>query len=406
MTAVETDRDTLGRYALVALGGGGYLCLMFVWFSLPAYLAPVIDDLGLSGTEAGVVVGAIPLVYVPLGLASGYLVDRIGPRIALAVALVIVGGAQLLRAVAGDFPSLLLATMLIGVGGTGVTFGLPKLAADLFPAERVGTAATVYLVPSYLGTAAAFGLGRPVIGPILGGWRPLFLASGLVVLAYACLWAVAVVVARANGTAEARAEPNGKGRSFRDDLGAVIGSRAMWLLVAIGTMYLFTLHGLQGWLVTILEAGGSSPAVAGTIASLLVVAQIAGVLAIPPLADRHDRRRETVIGAGVCCVLGPLGLLVLVGGGWLAILPVALIGLGVGGLSPLVRALPVELEGIGPRLTGTAVGLVFAVGEIGGFLGPVIVGVLNDLTGSFAPGLALFACCGVIVVLAGYALDV
>ena len=406
MSVVGMDRDTLGRYSLVALGGGGYLCLMFVWFSLPAYLGPVIDDLGLSGTEAGVLVGAIPLVYVPLGLASGYLVDRIGPRIALAVALVIIGGAQLLRAVAESFPSLLLATMLIGVGGTGVTFGLPKLAADLFPADRVGTAATVYLVPSYLGTAAAFGLGRPLIGPFLGGWRPLFLASGLVVLAYAGLWTAAVVAARVSGTAAARTEPTEEGRSFLDDLGAVVGSRAMWLLVAIGTMYLFTLHGLQGWLVTILEAGGSSPAVAGTIASLLVVAQIAGVLAIPPLADRHDRRREAVIGAGVCCVLGPLGLLVLVGGGWLAIFPVALIGLGVGGLSPLVRALPVELEGIGPRLTGTAVGLVFAVGEIGGFLGPVIVGALNDLTGSFAPGIALFACGGLVVVGAGAALEI
>jgi cyanate permease len=404
--SVPTDRDSLSRYSLVALGGGGYLCLMFVWFSLPAYLAPVIDDLGLSGTEAGVLVGAIPLVYIPLGLASGYLVDRLGPRVALVAALVIVGTGQLLRAVAGDFPSLLLATMLIGVGGTGVTFGLPKLAADLFPADRVGTAATVYLVPSYLGTAAAFGLGRPVVGPVLGGWRPLFLASGLAVLAYACIWAVAVVVARANGVAEARTESNEEGRSFRDDLGAVIGSRAMWLLVAIGTMYLFTLHGLQGWLVTILEAGGSSPAVAGTIASLLVVAQIAGVLVIPPLADRYDCRREAVIGAGVCCILGPLGLLALVESEWLALLPVALIGLGVGGLSPLVRALPVELDGIGPRLTGTAVGLVFAVGEIGGFLGPVIVGVLNDLTGSFAPGIALFAGCGVVVVFAGYALDV
>ncbi|WP_331235310.1 MFS transporter [Natronorarus salvus] len=405
--SVTTDRDTLGRYSLVALGGGGYCCLMFVWFSLPAYLAPVIDELGLTSTQAGVLVGAIPLTYIPLGLASGYLVDRVGPRIALALALVIVGSSQLLRAVAEGFPSLLLATMLIGVGGTGITFGLPKLAADLVPAERVGTASTIYLVPSYLGTAAAFGLGRPVIGPFLGGWRPLFLASGLFVLVYACLWALAAIVAGRGGVAEPRTEPgDGSSRTFRDDLGAVIGSRAMWLLVVIGTMYLFTLHGLQGWLVTILEAGGSSPAVAGTIASLLVVAQIAGVLAIPPLSDRYDRRHEAVVACGVLCILGPLGLLLVVGGGWFALLPVALIGLGVGGLSPLVRALPVELEGIGPRLTGTAVGLVFAVGEIGGFLGPVIVGVLNDLTGSFVPGIALFACCGVIVVLAGYALDV
>jgi cyanate permease len=79
-------------------------------------------------------------------------------------------------------------------------------------------------------------------------------------------------------------------------------------------------------------------------------------------------------------------------------------GLGVGGLSPMVRAIPPELEGIGARLTGTAVGLVFAVGEIGGFFGPVLIGWLHDLTGSFAPGLAVLAASGVAAVLAGFRL--
>lgn len=63
----------------VALGGVGYARLMLVWFSLPAYLPTVIADLGLSGTQAGLLAGAIPLTYVPLSLASGLFVDRVGP---------------------------------------------------------------------------------------------------------------------------------------------------------------------------------------------------------------------------------------------------------------------------------------------------------------------------------------
>lgn len=51
--------------------------------------------------------------------------------------------------------------------------------------------------------------------------------------------------------------------------------------------------------------------------------------------------------------------------------------------------MPPELDGVGPALTGTAVGLVFAVGEVGGFAGPFLVGVLYDLTGSYVPGLAV-----------------
>ncbi|WP_340681227.1 hypothetical protein [Natrinema gelatinilyticum] len=79
-------------------------------------------------------------------------------------------------------------------------------------------------------------------------------------------------------------------------------------------------------------------------------------------------------------------------------------GFGVGGLSPLVRAIPPDLEGIGARLTGTAVGFIFAVGEIGGFLGPVLVGTLRDVTGSYSSGLLVLASGGVVVTVAGGAL--
>jgi nitrate/nitrite transporter NarK len=91
------------------------------------------------------------------------------------------------------------------------------------------------------------------------------------------------------------------------------------------------------------------------------------------------------------------------------VVPVAgalVVGIGVGGLSPLVRIVPAELDGIGPELTGTAVGLVFAVGELGGFLGPFLIGAGYDLTGSYVPGLAVIGlgCLG--TVLAGRRLPV
>jgi cyanate permease len=71
----------------------------------------------------------------------------------------------------------------------------------------------------------------------------------------------------------------------------------------------------------------------------------------------------------------------------------------------MVRAIPPSLEDIGTRLTGTAVGLVFAVGEIGGFAGPFLIGLLRDATGSFLPGLAVLAAGGIAAVFAGYRLN-
>ena len=394
------ERDDRARvpprsYVMVALGGVSYLWLTFVWFSLPAFLSPVTAALDLSGTEAGVLVGAVPLTYVPLSLASGLIVDRIGPLRSIGIGCVVFGVAQVGRSLAGGFPSMLALTVLLGVGGTAVTFGLPKLVSELFPARRVGTLSTVYLLGSYAGTAAAYGLGRPVLGPALGGWRPLFLAGGLACLAFAALWGAVSwwFTAPRFGDDDPTA-------SIRRDLRRVFGHRELRLLVVVGTAYLFVTHGLQGWLPTLLESRGIAAGVAGAVASGFVVARVVGTLTIPPASDALGRRRGPVAACGVLAGAGAAALLVAAGVPG-AVLAVAVAGVGIGGVAPLVRALPTELEGIGPRLTATAVGLVFAVGEIGGFLSPFLIGAGRDLTGSFVPGVGVLLAAGAAMATAG-----
>ncbi|MFQ3318874.1 MAG: cyanate permease [Natronomonas sp.] len=376
--------------ALLVLGGLGYGALLFVWFALPAYLQPIIEELGLTGTQAGILAGAVPLTYIPIGLVSGLIVDRLGARTGIGAGIAFAGLGQVGRSVTATFPSMLALTLVMGIGATGITFGMPKLASELYPAERAGRAASVYLVCSYAGSAAAFALGRPIIGPALGGWRPLFLASGLGTLVVAAVWAAAAWYVPP-GSHETDTDEALTLASLTDDLRAVLGHRDLRLLVVLGTMYLLVLHGVQGWLVTILETRGVSPELAGSVTSLLVVGQVIGVLSVPALAERLDRTREALIVCGGLACAGVLGLLTEPGLVLLLVAPVMLVGFGMGGLSPLIRAIPVELEGIGPELTGTAVGIVFAVGEIGGFLGPVIIGSLRELTGSFTPGLLMCA---------------
>jgi cyanate permease len=388
---------------LLVLGGVGYGALLFVWFSLPAYLQPVIGDLGLTGTQAGILTGAIPLTYIPIGLASGLVIDRLGarpscPRPARNTPTPIPG-----RAFTPDFRSMLALTLLMGVGATGLTFGLPKLASELYPADRVGRAASVYLILSYSGSAAAFALGRPVIGPALGGWRALFVASGAATLGIAVVWVIVAWYVPA-GAHQSDGDVDFTLASLVADLRAVLGNRGLRLVVLLGTMYLLVLHGIQGWLVTVLETRGVDPSIAGTVTSLLVVGQVAGVLLVPAAAERLGRTREAIVICGILGCTGVLGLLAEPRLVLLLVGPVVLVGFGMGGLSPLIRAIPVELEGIGQELTGTAIGLVFAVGEIGGFLGPVLIGVLRDTPGSFTPGLLTIALATLVAAGAGAAL--
>lgn len=400
--------DSVGwpAYVMLLLGTASYVCLMFTWFALPAYLPVIIEDVGLTSTEAGLLAGAVPLTYVPIALASGLVIDRVGSFRAVGVGVLLFGVAQLGRAAAGGFPTLLAWTLVLGVGGTGITFGLPKLVSELFPATRSGTMSSVYLLGSYAGTASAFSLGRPVFGPALGGWRALFRANGLVVLGFLVVWVAATVVV---GRRTVRPGDDGSASDFDPgtivaDVRAVVSNRGMQLLVVVGAMYLLITHGLQGWLPTVLEERGLTPAVAGSVASVFVLGQAAGALSIPAASDRLRARRPMVM---LCGVLALGGVAALVTSGTAVVrssVAVAAVGFGIGGLAPLVRAIPVELDGVGPGLTATAVGLVFMVGEMGGFLGPFVVGSLHDLTGTYAVGLSVLGAGGLLVVAAGYAL--
>lgn len=392
---------TRAAVALLVLGSLAYGWLLFAWFSLPAYLPTIRTDLGLTATEAGILAGAVPLTYVPLGLVSGALTDRLGGERAVGAGVTIVAVAQLLRSGAGGFGPMLAATLLLGVGGTGITFGLPKLVADRFPERLVGRASSVYLVGSTLGTATAFGLGRPTLGPALGGWRPFFGATGAVVLVFAAGWWLAVVLAERGDASPETGSDSGEGSLAA--LRAVARTPAVALLVVIGFVYLFVVHGLQGWLTAVLEARGAGPTLAARVTTLLVVAQLIGTVALAPLAERTGRRRAAVPVAGLALVGGTAGL-ALSRTPVVAAVLVAVVGLGLGVVSPLLRALPVELEGVGAERTGTAVGLVFAIGEIGGFAGPALIGALRDATGSFVPGLGLLAGAGLLAILAGVGL--
>ncbi|MFB6121201.1 MAG: CynX/NimT family MFS transporter [Halobacteriaceae archaeon] len=395
------------RWGLLAMGALAYACLLFVWFSVAAFLAPISAELGLSSSEAGLLTGIIPLAYVPVSLFSGAVTDRIGPYRAIGGGLALFGAAQAARAGVTTFPAMLALTVVVGVGGTAITFGLPKLVARLFPAGSAGTPSTVYVLGSLAGTAAAFSLGRGVLGPMLGGWRPVFWTTGLAVLGYAAVWAVAAWLAPTAALRVGEAADESLSlASLRTDVAAVFGSRSMRLLLVVGATYLLVVHGLQNWLTAVLTHRGVAAGVASTVASGFVAARAVGILVVPPLSDRLGRRGGAVAACSAACALGTGALVV---GGLpfaVAVAGVTLAGVGVGGLSPLVRIVPPELDDVGPELTGTAVGLIFAVGEFGGFLGPFLVGGLFDLTGSYAPGLAVISAGCVAAIVAGRRLPV
>lgn len=395
---VDSGEANRRAYGLVVAATLTYVALMFIWFSVPAYLSVITEEVGLTSLEAGLLVGAVPLTYIPVALISGIIVDSKGPGVSVAVGALLFGGAQIGRSVADGFASLFVFTVLIGVGATAITFGLPKLVSMLFPPQRTGFPSTIYLLGASGGSALVFGVGRPTVGPWLGGWRPFLLWSGVIAVGIAAGWyaiakwaKVDAQVSNVNALSIDRA---------LIDLKHLLTHRELQFVVIIGSMYLLVTHSLQGWLPVILESRGFSPGIAGKVTGILVIAIALGTFVVPTVADQLSVRRKALVACGAIVSTGVLALVITA-----ALIPVAgaviIVGFGVGGISSIVRAIPPDLEGVGVEFTGAAVGFIFAVGEIGGFLGPVVIGSLHGATGSYTPGLAILALAGLVVVIAG-----
>lgn len=409
-------RGLRSEYGLIGLGGLSYFCYTFVWFLFPAYLITVTESVDFSLTQAGFIAGIIPFVYVIFSIIAGAIIDRIGSQLGIGIGLMIFGSAQIWRGTAETFWAFLLATVFIGVGGTAITFGLPRLVSDLVPSELVGTMSSVYMVGSHLGSAAAFGLVRPYLDPIFGGWRLIFILSGAATIGFAVIWLLVnymyyrrnrdetVLIPYRSDEGYAEGGSKFSFRSIREEVGAVISHPQMLLLVVVGTMYLFVMHGLRGWLTAILEQWGVAAEFAATMTSALIVAQIAGTLALPAVADYFGKRELMVVVCGVLVTIGTAGLLV----GWTDIPKLALVilitGFGLGGLSPLIRAIPLEMDQIGSALPATAISVIFTVGQIGGFLGPFAIGGLRNYSATFGWGLLLLVASSAVIVVAGYRL--
>lgn len=398
----------------LTLGTVGYGCYLFVWFSTAAFLTPITEALELTSTQAGILTGAIPLTYVPFALLSGLVIDRVGPRRALGVGLFVVGLAHVGRGFAEQYQVMLTLTIILGLSGTALTFGLPKLVSDFFPSEWSGTLSSGYLLGLYAGTAAAFAFGQSVLGPLVGGWRPLFVWTGALTSGLAVVWYLVWLVTDTDnwGPVDADAVAGGGGpgdrsfdiRSVWRDVRNLMGQRELLLIVVIGTMYLFGVHGLQNWLTVLLSNRGLRPDFAATITSGLILAQLLGTLTLPPLSDRWGRRRLVILACGGLTALGAFALYGVGTNVPLIVLSIGASGIGLGGLATLVRSLPVDLDVVASDQTAAAVGLVFTFGEMGGFAGPFLIGLLEGLTGSLEPGLLLVGAAGVLVVVAGYPL--
>ncbi len=362
-----------------------YLAFGAVAVSIAPLVAPIRADLDLSNAAIGSIMGAWQLVYIASAIPCGMLLDRLGARRALALGVGLIALSAACRALASDYWGLLAAVMLFGLGGPIVSSGAPKVVTSIFTGARRGLAMGIYMTGPTLGGTLALTLTHPLLLPLLeDSWRSVMLVWALVAIVALAAWLVITSAAYGNfrrelGPQDAADAPGGLA-SVRDIV-AIPGVKLV-LLMSVG-VFLYN-HGLNNWLPELLRNGGMSAEVAGYWAALPMLVGILGSLVIPRLAT-PPRRFQILLALAVSAGTASLLLQFTTP----AVLTGALIlqGLVRASLMTVLILTLMELPGLDNRQAGTASGLFFSAAEVGGVLGPLGLGVLFDVTGTFTTGL-------------------
>jgi len=343
------------------------------------------DELGLSGTQLGVLLSVFYYSYVLAMVPAGWLGERYGAHRVLAAGVAIWSVATLLTGFATGFWTLLLLRLLLGVGESA---GFP-CSSQLFATQlRLGQ------IDMANGVMSFSYLVGPAIGTVLGGllmpiygWRAVFAVFG----ALSLLWIWPLLRIRLQPLARATDDPSDPAMP---PFSLILKQRGLWGtslgLFASNYNFYFILAWLPDYLVR--ERGfsmGVMAAVAGSAYLINAISALAAgwVVAAWTRSGRSSNAfyKSLMAFSHIASLGAMIGMTVLPVQGCIACLCLFEIGLGL--MSPGVYAIPQIMAG--PAATGRWVGVQNGCGNLAGVLAPMLTGILLDATGHFSSAFIL-----------------
>lgn len=374
------------NWGMLALGWTIYFSFGMVMASLVPLVSILRAELSLSYTQLGIILGAWQLVFMATAAPAGWLIDRFGPKRVLTIGAMIIAVSATMRGLANGFPVLLFTVAFFGLGGPITAVGLAKLVADWFTGASRGLASGIYITGAAAGIALVLALTHPVILPLTGGWRQAHYLYGAIAFAIAIAWFLFGRDSPQSTLDRKVSDESGEKGSYWQ----IITQPAVWMIVIVGFSGFLANHGVRNWLPGMLELAGFSPSVSGVLGALPALTGIVGSIVVLQLtARRANSRRPAVI---LLLIFSGLSILaIMLTQGWLLVLAIAIEGFCAGAFAPLLLNTLMDMPSVGAKNTGAAAGLYFSVGELGGTLGPVVMGIVADLTGSFMMGMVMVA---------------
>ena len=362
-------------------------------------------DLGLSDTQYGIGAGLFFLGYCVFEVPSNLILERVGARRWIARIMIGWGVVSMAMVFITDVTSFYAARIILGVAEAGFFPGIVLYFTYWIPAaDRARTGALFMMAaPVAIIVGAPVSAGLLALDGWLGlhGWQWLFLIEGFPAVVLG-LFALRVLTDRPRDaawlppnerawlTSTMDAEGVRRAATGHTSLGRSLSSGRVWLLCGVYFLNTVNTYGIFLWLPKMLaEAAGSK----GFGISLLTAIPFTAALVAMVLVGRHsDRTGERKKHVAACALTAAAGLLLAVTfrhNIWLLVLSFTLSQMGQRSVMSVFWTMPPIF--LGGTAAAAGIGLINSVGNLGGAVGPSLMGALRDFTGAYTSGLLVLA---------------
>ncbi|MBK7655054.1 MAG: MFS transporter [Betaproteobacteria bacterium] len=389
-----------GWRMVAAACGIQFLLAALLTQSLGLYISVLSDEMGWSKTTLS---GAAALQSVEsaiIGPLLGWLMDRFGPQLMIRWGIVIFSTGLLVLSQVNTVATFYTAAILMAIGASlSGYFPLSVALVQWFEKHRARALSIMSL------GLALGGLLVPLVAWSMQhwGWRETAGTSGI------CALIIGLPLAR---VIRRRPEDHGEyidgippdavtpgndadpGQSassaiqYEFSLSEALRTKAFWLLAIGHGLALLVVTAVNVHAITHMKEGlGYSVATAGWVIMLMTIGQIGGVLIGASIGDRFAKRKV----AALCMVSHAVGLLCLTYSTHMAeLLAFAVFhGFAWGLRGPFMQA--IRADYFGRKAIGKILGVSAAIIAIGQIAGPLVAGILADLTGNYQLGFTVLA---------------
>ena len=363
-------------------------------------------DLALSDSQYGFGAGLFFLGYCLFEVPSNLILERVGARRWIARILIVWGIVSMGMVFVRDVETFYVARVLLGLAEAGFFPGIVLYLTYWIPAADRARTGALFMMAA----PVAIIVGAPISDRLLAldgalglrGWHWLFVIEGLpaVLLGVLALRALTDRPRDAHWlTAEEREwltrrmdeEGATRAASGHTSIARSVRSGRVWLICSVYFLNTVVTYGIFLWLPKILtEAAGGRQSFR---LSLMTALPFCAALVAMFLVGRHsDRTGERKYHVAACAMTAALGLVLAVafrGNLWLVVLSFTLSQAGQRSVQGVFWAIPPIF--LGGTAAAAGIGLINAIGNLGGWVGPSLMGTLRDATGTYSRGLLVLA---------------